>query len=303
MANQQTLKTSIHVTGVGAHSGKKIFVTLRPAPANTGIVFRRIDLENPVCIPARCENVSSTDMCTTIAKDGVYVSTIEHLMSAFVAMGIDNAFVDVSTPEVPIMDGSAAPFIFLIESAGAEKQQAMRSFVRIKKEVKVEEGDRWASLKPYNGFKVGFQLAYAHPAFNDENQFCEIDFSSASFTREIARARTFGFLSDYEYLTQNNLALGASLDNTVALDEYKVVNESGLRYSDECVRHKILDVVGDMYLLGAPLVGAFCGYKSGHSLNRKLLEALLAQPESYEVVEAIKIGDGLIDFSWAEDMA
>jgi len=283
MIKQRTFKNMIRAIGIGVHTGQKVYLALRPAPVNTGIIFRRTDLDKPVDIPAKAKFIGDTSLSTCLMKDGVRISTVEHLMSALAGMGIDNAFIDVTAPELPIMDGSAGPFIFLIKSAGIEEQNAPKKFIRIKRKVSVEKNGKSVSIEPYQGFKITFNIEFKHPAFNKENQQAEIDFSSTSYVKEIARARTFGFLADYEYLHKNNLAQGASLDNAIVLDEFKFVNQDGLRYQDECVKHKVLDVVGDLYLLGHPMIGAFKGYKSGHTLNSELLHALLAQQDAWEV--------------------
>ena len=284
MIKQRTLKNVIRATGVGVHTGEKVYLTLRPAAPNTGIVFRRTDLAEPVDIPARAEFIGDTSLCTCLIRDEARVATVEHLMSAFAGIGIDNAYVDVNAQELPIMDGSAGPFIFLIQSAGIEEQDAAKEFIRIKKSVVVEEGDKKAELAPYDGFEVNFKIDFKHPAFDAANQFAKLDFSSTSYVKEVSRARTFGFLSDFEYLQKNNLALGASLDNAIALDDYKILNEDGLRYQDEFVKHKILDVIGDLYLLGRSVIGSFTGHKSGHALNSHLLNALLADESAWEIV-------------------
>lgn len=283
MIKQRTLKTVIRATGVGVHSGKKVYLTLRPAPVNTGIIFRRTDLDPAVDIKAIADNIGDTSLSTSLVNGSAKISTVEHLLSAMAGVGIDNAYVDITAPEVPIMDGSAGPFIFLIRSAGIEEQNAAKKFIRIKKKVSVEDGDKKATLEPYDGFVVKMQINFDHPAFSDKNSEAVLDFSSTSYVKEVSRARTFGFLSDFEFLQKNNLAKGASLDNSIALDDFKVLNEDGLRYQDECVRHKVLDAVGDLYLLGHPLIGAFTGYKSGHTLNSKLLHALLADESAYEL--------------------
>ena len=284
MIKQRTLKNSIKATGVGLHTGEKVLLTLRPAAANTGIVFRRIDLDSPVEIEARAENVGDTSLSTTLEKGDVRVSTVEHLLSAFAGLGVDNAYVDVSAPEVPIMDGSAAPFVFLIQSAGIVEQNVAKRFVRILRPIEVSDGDKKAALTPFDGFKMSFGIDFDHPAFIDRPKTAVIDFSSTSFVREVSRARTFGFLNEIEMLRENNLALGGSLDNAVVVDDYRVMNEDGLRYDDEFVKHKILDAVGDLYLLGHSLIGAFHGFKSGHALNNKLLHALLADQSAWEEV-------------------
>lgn len=284
MIKQRTLKNTIRATGVGVHSGKKVYLTLRPAPVNTGIVFQRVDLDVPVLIPARSEFVGDTALSTTLTKDGVNISTVEHLLAALAGLGIDNAFIDVNNAEVPIMDGSAGPFVFLIQSAGIEEQNAPKQFIKIKKKVTFEVDDKSVSLEPYDGFKAAFTVDYNHPMFRDRRNHCEIDFSANSFVKEISRARTFGFLSDAEKMRKMNLALGASMDNTVVMDDFRVLNEDGLRYDDEFAKHKILDAIGDMYLAGKNIIGYFTGHKSGHALNNELLKTLLADESAYELV-------------------
>jgi len=284
MIKQRTLKNVIRATGVGLHTGKKVYLTLRPAPANNGIIFRRVDRDPAVEILARPQYVGDTRLSTTLVRDGCRISTVEHLLSALAGFGIDNAYIDVSADEVPIMDGSAGPFVFLIQSAGVMEQNAPKQFLRIRREVKVENGDKWARFEPFAGFKVGFTIEFDHPVFNDRSCNAVIDFSTTSFVKEVSRARTFGFMRDVELLRQNNLALGGSLDNAVVVDDYRVLNEDGLRYEDECVKHKILDAIGDLYLLGHSLIGAFTGYKSGHELNNKLLRQLLATEDAWELV-------------------
>ena len=284
MIKQRTLKNVIRATGVGLHTGEKVYLTLRPAAPDSGIIFRRVDLEQPVEISATPDNVGDTTLSTTLIKDGVRISTVEHLLSAMAGLGIDNAYVDLNAAEVPIMDGSAGPFVFLIQSAGIEEQNAPKRFIRIKKSVKVEDGDKWVSFEPFDGFKVAFTIDFDHPAFKEGSQIAEVDFSTTSFVREVSRARTFGFMNQIEQLRANNLALGGSLDNAVVVDDYRVLNEDGLRYVDEFVKHKILDSIGDLYLLGHSLIGSFCGHKSGHALNNELLRALLAQEDAWEEV-------------------
>ncbi len=284
MSHQRTLKNVIRATGVGVHTGKKIYLTLRPAPENVGVVFRRVDLDPIVEIPASAEYIGDTSLSTCLIKDGVRVATVEHLLSAIAGVGIDNAYVDLTAQEVPIMDGSSAPFVFLLQSAGIQEQSALKQFIKIKRRIKVVDGEKKVSISPYSGFKVSFAIKFDHPAFNNENQEASLDFSTTSYVKEVSRARTFGFLSDYEYIRKNNLAKGASLDNAIVLDGFKVVNQDGLRYSDECVKHKILDVVGDLYLLGHPVIGAFEGYKSGHEMNRQLLVKLLQEKDAWELV-------------------
>jgi UDP-3-O-[3-hydroxymyristoyl] N-acetylglucosamine deacetylase len=284
MLRQRTLKTAIRATGVGLHNGEKVYMTLRPAAENTGIVFRRVDLDEPVDIPADPRLVGETMLGTTLIRDGVKVATVEHLMSALAGLGIDNLHVDLSAPEVPIMDGSAGPFVFLLQSAGIEEQNAAKKFVRIKKKVRVEDEDKWAELTPFNGFKVNFRIAFNHPVFNKLDQDASIDFSSTSFLKEVSRARTFCFLRDVETLRANNLTLGGSMDNAIVLDDYRILNEDGLRYANEFVIHKILDAIGDVYLLGHNLIGEFSAYKSGHDLNNKLLRAMLDDETAWEEV-------------------
>jgi UDP-3-O-[3-hydroxymyristoyl] N-acetylglucosamine deacetylase len=281
---QRTLKESIRATGIGLHSGAKVYMTLRPAPVNTGIVFRRLDLPEPVDIRASALNVSETMLGTTLERGSAKVATVEHLLSAMAGLGIDNAFVDLTAPEVPIMDGSAAPFVFLLQSAGVEEQNAPKRFIRIVKPVEVRDGDKWARLKPYNGFRVNFEIDFDHPVLRKQRQKVSLEFSTTSFLKEISRARTFGFLKDFETLRSMDLTLGGSLDNAIVLDGYRVLNEEGLRFGDEFVRHKVLDAVGDLYLLGACLIGEFSGYKSGHKLNNQLLRALLARADQYQEV-------------------
>jgi len=284
MIKQRTLKNVIRATGVGLHTGKKILLTLRPAQANAGIIFRRVDLDDPVEIEARPENVGDTKLSTSLVKDGVKISTVEHLLSALAGFGIDNAYIDLSSDEVPIMDGSAGPFVFLIQSAGVEEQNAAKQFMRIKEKVRVEDGDKWAMFEPFEGFKVGFTIEFDHPMFHEGNCKAEIDFSTTSYVKEVSRARTFGFMRDVELLRENNLALGGTLDNAIVVDDYRILNEDGLRFEDECVKHKILDAIGDLYLLGHSLIGSFTGFKSGHALNNRLLRELLAKESAWELV-------------------
>lgn len=284
MIKQRTLNNIIKATGVGVHTGDKVYLTLHPAPVDKGIVFRRVDLSPAVEIAARVENVGDTTLSSTIMNGDVRISTVEHLMSAMAGLGIDNAYVDVTSSEVPVMDGSAGPFVFLLQSAGLCEQNAPKRFIRIKTKVTIKDNDKWATLEPYDGFKVGFAINYAHPAFKSRNQHAAFEFSTTSYIKEISRARTFGFMSEYEYLLANDLAKGSSLDNTVVLDDFRILNEDGLRYDDEFVKHKILDAIGDLYLLGAPIIGAFDGYKSGHNLNYRLIKALLADKKAWEYV-------------------
>ena len=284
MLRQRTLKTAIRATGVGLHTGDKVYMTLRPAAENSGVTFRRVDLDEPVDIPADPTLVGETMLGTTLIKDGVKVATVEHLMSALAGLGIDNINVDLSAPEVPIMDGSAGPFVFLLQSAGIEEQNAAKRFIRIKKTIRVEDGDKWAELRPFNGFKVNFEVHFNHPVFNKLSQGATIDFSSTSYLKEVSRARTFCFLRDVEALRERNLTLGGSMDNAIVLDDYRILNEDGLRYANEFVIHKILDAIGDAYLLGHSLIGEFRAYKSGHDLNNMLLRALLENKAAWEEV-------------------
>jgi len=280
---QRTLKNVIRATGVGLHTGKKVYLTLRPAPVDSGVIFRRVDLDPPVEIKASPDNVGDTRLSTTlVAANDVRISTVEHLLSAIAGLGIDNTCVDVSEPEVPIMDGSAGPFVFLVQSAGIVEQNAPKKFIRIKKSVEIKEDDKWARLDPYDGFKVVFTIDFDHPVFKAGPQTAEVDFSTTSFVKEVSRSRTFGFMRDFETLRSRNLALGGSLDNSIAVDDHRILNEDGLRYEDEFVKHKILDAIGDLYLLGHSLIGAFSGYKSGHALNNKLLRKLVAETEAWE---------------------
>ncbi|TQV79430.1 UDP-3-O-acyl-N-acetylglucosamine deacetylase [Exilibacterium tricleocarpae] len=284
MIKQRTLKNAIRATGVGLHTAQKVYLTLLPAPADTGIVFRRVDLSPAVDIPAKAENVGDTTLSTTLMRDNVKVSTVEHLLSAMAGLGIDNAIVEVSAPEVPIMDGSAGPFVFLIQSAGIVEQEAPKRFIRIKKPVTVEMGDKVASFLPFDGFKVSFSIEFDHPVFRDRPARASIDFSSTSFVKEVSRARTFGFTHEFEYLRSKGLAKGGSPDNAIVVDDYRIMNEDGLRYEDEFVKHKILDAIGDLYLLGNSLIGEFKAHKSGHALNNKSLRQLIADKDAWEVV-------------------
>lgn len=281
---QRTLKNVIRATGVGLHTGEKVYLTLRPAPVDNGIVFVRTDLGNPVAIPARAENVGDTTMATTLAMGDVTIATVEHLMSAFAGLGIDNAFVDVSAPELPIMDGSAAPFVFLLQSAGIEEQNAPKKFIRVRKKVTYSQGDVAAEIAPYDGFRIDYTLLYDHPVFRKHSKTASVEFSTMAFVKEVSRARTFGFLADYEKLRSMNLARGGSLDNAVVVDDYRILNDDGLRLADEFAKHKILDAIGDLYLLGHSVIGAFAGFKSGHGPNNALLRRLLADEEAWEIV-------------------
>ena len=281
---QRTLKNVIRATGIGLHTGEKVYLTLRPAPVDTGIVFVRSDIDPPVSIPARVSNVGDTTMATTLTSGSVGISTIEHLMSAFAGLGVDNAFVDVSAPELPIMDGSAAPFVFLLQSAGIEEQDALKKFVRIRKKVGYSQGDVRAEIAPYDGFRIEYTLLYDHPVFRKHTKRAAVEFSTMAFVKEVSRARTFGFLADYEKLRAMNLARGGSLDNAVVVDDYRILNDEGLRLTDEFAKHKILDAIGDLYLLGHSMIGAFSGYKSGHASNNALLRKLLADRDAWEIV-------------------
>lgn len=284
MIKQRTLKNVIRATGVGLHSGKKVYLTLKPAPINSGIIFCRTDLDPVVEIPAKAQNVGKTTLSTTLMKDGVHIDTVEHLLSALAGLGVDNARIELSCSEVPIMDGSAGPFVFLIQSAGLQEQEAPKKFIRIKKEVSVEENGKKATFLPFDGFKVSFEIDFDHPAFKKNIQSASIDFSSTTFVKEVSRARTFGFMEEIEYLRSKDLTLGGSMDNAIVVGDDGVLNEDGLRYEDEFVKHKILDSIGDLYLLGHSLVGEFIGYKSGHALNNKLLRTLIEQSDAWEMV-------------------
>lgn len=285
MAQQRTLRQAIRASGIGLHSGRKVFMSLLPAGPDTGIVFRRTDLNPSVEVPCRADWLREATMCSTLVDDkGTRVATIEHLMSAFAGLGIDNCIVELSSPEVPIMDGSSAPFVFLIQSAGIHEQDAPKKFLRIRQPVQVADGDKWARFEPHDGYRLSFAIEFAHPALRRSGQQVTLDFSSTTYIKEVARARTFGFMRELDALRANNLGLGASLDNVVALDDFRVVNPDGLRYDDEFVRHKILDAVGDLYLLGHSVIGAYSAYKSGHALNNKLVRAVLEDQSAWELV-------------------
>ena len=284
MIRQRTLKNSIRATGVGLHTGEKVFLTLKPAPPDSGIVFRRTDLDPPVDVKASPDNVGDTTMSTTLNNGEVRISTVEHLLSALAGFGIDNLIVELTAPEVPIMDGSSGPFVFLIQSAGIIEQDAAKKFIRIKREVSVDDGDKRVSFRPYDGFRVSFTIDFNHPAFSSEILNASVDFSSTSFVKEVSRARTFGFMHEIEYLRSIGLARGGSLDNAIVVDQEQVLNEEGLRYKDEFVKHKILDAIGDLYQLGYSLIGEFVAYKSGHALNNAALRALLADTDAWEMV-------------------
>ena len=284
MIRQRTLKNAIRATGVGLHTGEKIYLTLLPAAPDTGITFRRVDLDPPVEIQARAHNVGETTLSTTLVQGDVKVSTIEHLMSAFAGLGIDNALVELSSGEVPIMDGSAGPFVFLIQSAGIQEQAAPKKFVRVKKPITLDEGDKVASFLPFEGFKINFSIEFDHPVFKGKTLDTTVDFSSTSFVKEVSRARTFGFMHEIEYLRSKGLARGGSVDNAIVVDEYRILNEDGLRYEDEFVRHKVLDAIGDLYVLGNSLIGEFRAHKSGHGLNNRSLRKLIEDPDAWEFV-------------------
>lgn len=284
MIPQRTLSNTIRATGVGLHSGDKVYLTLRPAPVDTGIVFRRVDLEPAVDVPARADLVTEVTLCTGLTCDNAKIQTVEHLMSALAGLGVDNCIVELSSAELPIMDGSSGPFVFLLQSAGIAEQEAPKRFIRVLKDVEVTEGDKVARFTPYNGFKLGFTIAFDHPAIPARQSRAELEFSTAAYIKEIARARTFGFMRDLEYMRERNLGLGGSMDNAIVLDEFRVLNEDGLRYADEFVRHKILDAIGDLYLAGGQVLGAYEGFKSGHALNNKLVRALMADASAWEWV-------------------
>ena len=284
MLAQRTLTNSIKAAGIGLHSGDPISLSLIPAPPNTGIVFRRIDTIPEVEIPARIENVGDTTLSTTLTKDSVSISTVEHLLSAMAGLGIDNAYVEVDAPEVPIMDGSAGPFVFLIESAGINEQNAPKKFIRIKETVRVQYKDAWAQVSPYEGFKVSFTMLFDHPGYKQHNNTSSINFNSTTFVKEVSRARTFGLMSDLEKLKEQNKSLGASMKNAIAIGDETILNGEGVRFEDEMVKHKILDAIGDLYLLGHNLVGSFEGYKSGHTVNNALLQELISRPETWEIL-------------------
>jgi UDP-3-O-[3-hydroxymyristoyl] N-acetylglucosamine deacetylase len=283
MLKQRTLKSLIRAKGVGLHTGKKVNIALRPAQADTGIVFRRVDLASPVDIPARADLVGETRLSSCLVHQDVRVYTVEHLMSALAGLGVDNAYVDLDGPEVPIMDGSAAPFVLLLQQAGLEEQAAPKRFLRVKRTLEVQEGDKWARLEPYEGLRLSFSIVFNHPVIDRTAQSVSVDFAETSYLKEIARVRTFGFMHDVEQLRENGLALGGGLDNALVLDEYRLLNTDGLRFADEFIRHKVLDAIGDLYLLGRPLLGAFSAHKSGHALNNKLLRALLADNAAWEM--------------------
>ncbi|MGQ0621279.1 MAG: UDP-3-O-acyl-N-acetylglucosamine deacetylase [Panacagrimonas sp.] len=284
MVRQRTLKHAVRAAGIGLHSGQRVFMSLLPAGPDTGILFRRVDLSPPVEVPARAELIRETMLSSTLVQDSTRVATIEHLMSALAGMGIDNCVVELSASETPIMDGSSSPFVFLIQSAGIHEQDALKKFIRIKQPVQVQDGDKFARFEPHEGFRLSFGVEFKHPVFKTGQQSAVVDFSTTSYVQEVARARTFGFMRELDQLRANNLGLGASLDNVVALDEFRIVNQDGLRYEDELVRHKILDAIGDLYLIGHSIIGAYTAWKSGHALNNKLLRAVMADTTAWETV-------------------
>ena len=304
MLKQRTLKSLVRATGVGLHTGQRINLALRPAQPDTGIVFRRVDLPTPVDIPARADLVGDTRLSSCLVHQDVKVYTVEHLMSALAGMGVDNAYVDLDGPEVPIMDGSAAAFVLLIQQAGLEEQPAPKRFLRVKRKVEASDGDKWARLEPYEGLRLQFSIVFNHPVIDRTRQSVSVDFAETSYLKEIARARTFGFMQDVEQLRENGLALGGGLDNALVLDEFRLLNADGLHFTDEFIRHKMLDAIGDLYLLGRPLLGAFSAHKSGHALNNKLLRTLVADPAAWEMAsfdQAEKVPAGVAGLvrAWA----
>ncbi|MES2364308.1 MAG: UDP-3-O-acyl-N-acetylglucosamine deacetylase [Pseudomonadota bacterium] len=284
MIRQRTLKNVIRASGVGLHTGEKVLMTLRPAAPDTGVVFRRVDMVSPVDLPVSAELVGDTRLCSTLDNGQASVATVEHLMSALAGLGVDNVYVDLDGPEVPIMDGSASSFVFLLQSAGIETQNVAKKFVRIKETVEVVEGDKWVRFEPFDGFKINFTIDFKHPVFEKSGQEITLDFANTSYIKEVSRARTFGFMQEVEWLRANGLALGGSLDNAIVMDEFRVLNNDGLRYEDEFVKHKVLDAIGDLYILGHPIIGAFNAYKSGHALNNRLLRTLLQAQSAWEYV-------------------
>lgn len=296
MLKQRTLKKAISATGVGLHNGEKVTLTLRPAAPDTGIVFKRVDLPQPNEILATPNAVHDTRMCTALEANGARIATVEHLMSALAGLGIDNIYVDVNAAEIPIMDGSSGPFVFLLQQAGIVEQAAAKKFIRVKKTVEVIEGDKWVRFEPYHGFKIDFTIAFNHPVFEHSGNNVKIDFAADSYIKDISRARTFGFMHEVEYLRSNNLARGGSLDNAIVLDEYRVLNTDGLRYDDEFAKHKVLDAIGDLYMLGHPILGAFYAYKSGHALNNQLLRVLLQDETAWEYTTFEKKEDAPAEF-------
>ena len=291
MLKQRTLKTTIKATGVGLHTGARVEIALRPAAPDTGVVFHRVDLDPPVTIPADASHVGDTRLSSTLKRDGAFISTVEHLMSALAGLGIDNLHVDVAGPEIPIMDGSAGPFVFLLQAAGIVEQDAPKRYLRILLPVEVKDGDKWARFDPYNGFKLDFTIDFPHPMFGTENRNVVIDFAEHSYVKEVARARTFGFMQEVEAMRAAGLGLGGSLQNAIVLDEHRVLNSEGLRYDNEFVKHKVLDAIGDLYLLGHPLIGQYTAFKSGHGLNNAVARALQARPDAFELVSFVEPAD------------
>jgi UDP-3-O-[3-hydroxymyristoyl] N-acetylglucosamine deacetylase len=300
---QRTIKSAIQATGVGLHTGKKVTMTLRPAQPDQGIVFRRLDLPQPVDIRAAARAVTDTRLCSAVEGQGAKVATVEHLMSALAGLGIDNLYVDLTGPEVPIMDGSAGPFVYLLQSAGILEQRPPKRFFRIRRPVEVRDGDKWARFEPYDGFRVSFSIVFDHPVFERASQSVTVDFAETSYTKEVARARTFGFVQDVEAMRDAGLALGGSLDNAVVLDEYRVLNTDGLRYADEFVKHKVLDAIGDLYLVGHPLIGAFSAHKSGHALNNMLLRRLVEERHAWDYVSFERVEDAPAFLAWQQGPA
>jgi UDP-3-O-[3-hydroxymyristoyl] N-acetylglucosamine deacetylase len=303
VVRQRTLRNLIRATGVGLHTGEKVFLTLRPAAVNTGIVFRRVDLPEPVEIRADPYAVQDTRLSSCLQKGEVRVSTVEHLMSALCGLGVDNAYVDLTAPEVPIMDGSASPFVFLLQSAGIDEQKAPKRFIRVLKTIEVRDGDKWVRLEPFAGFRLELSIDFSHPVFERTHQTASVDFSATSYVRAVSRARTFGFMQDVESMRAQGLALGGSLYNAIVMDEYRVLNTDGLRYEDEFVKHKLLDAIGDLYLLGHPLIGAFAGHKSGHALNNRLLRSLLETRDAWEYTTFERSEDAPAFLAWQTNTA
>lgn len=302
MLKQRTLQESIKSTGVGLHSGNKVMMTLSPAPADTGIVFRRTDLSPVQDIPARADWVDETSLSTNLGSGEARVATVEHLLSAFCGLGIDNAYIDIDSPEVPIMDGSAGPFIYLLQTAGIREQTAAKRFIRVTEDITVRDGDKTATLKPYDGFRVSFAIDFDHPVFREQAGYAAMDLSAEAFVREISRARTFGFVHEFEYMRSRGLAKGGSVDNAIVIDEYRVLNDGGLRYDDEFVKHKMLDAIGDLYLAGHQILGEYEGIKSGHALNNQLVRALFKSPERWEWATFEDTDDAPIDWTVSREL-
>lgn len=302
MLKQRTLQESIKSTGVGLHSGNKVMMTLSPAPADTGIVFRRTDLSPVRDIPARADWVDETSLSTNLGSGEARVATVEHLLSAFCGLGVDNAYIDIDSPEVPIMDGSAGPFIYLLQTAGIREQTVAKKFIRVTEDITVRDGDKTATLKPYDGFRVTFAIDFDHPVFREQAGYAAMDLSAEAFVREISRARTFGFVHEFEYMRSRGLAKGGSVDNAIVIDEYRVLNDGGLRYDDEFVKHKMLDAIGDLYLAGHQILGEYEGIKSGHALNNQLVRALLKSPERWEWATFEDTDDAPIDWTVSREL-